>query len=125
MWATTNHHVEIAKLLLDHGASLETKTGTGRTAWDFISLDPDISQFVSTHGYPMGTVGVTGDYYDGGFSQDRLEDDVAEQDMKRRLLMESAANLEVDLASLGLNENLDVCTVATTGTELVLTITVA
>ncbi|KAH0076033.1 hypothetical protein KCU66_g21261, partial [Aureobasidium melanogenum] len=39
-----------------------------------------------------------------GFSQDRFEEEMAENEMKRRMMMESAANLEVDLGNLGLDE---------------------
>ena len=120
MWATTNHHTEIAKLLLDNGASLESKTATGKTAWEFVALDPDISGFALGHGYVAGDAGAGGDYYDTGFLDDHLEDEMVEQDMRRRLLMESALNLEVDLASLGMNERAEVSVTRSTSLDLVL-----
>ena len=39
MWAMTNRHKGIAKLLLDSGASAEAKTSSGRTAFDFVAPD--------------------------------------------------------------------------------------
>lgn len=39
MWAATNHHESIVQLLLNHGASLETKSVKGRTVFDFIGTD--------------------------------------------------------------------------------------
>ena len=43
-----------------------------------------------------------------GFSQDRFEQEMQENDMKRRMMMESAFNLEVDLGNLGLDEQPEV-----------------
>jgi ankyrin repeat protein len=39
MWATTNNHEKIVKLLLDHGASAQTKSAKGRTVLDFVKND--------------------------------------------------------------------------------------
>jgi hypothetical protein len=39
MWATTNKHEALVKLLLDHGASAQTKSATGRTVYDFAKSD--------------------------------------------------------------------------------------
>ncbi|CEJ00643.1 hypothetical protein RMCBS344292_14695 [Rhizopus microsporus] len=39
MWAATNHHESIVQLLLNNGASLETKSVKGRTVFDFIGAD--------------------------------------------------------------------------------------
>lgn len=36
MWATTNNHEKIVKLLLENGASSETKSAKGRTVFDFL-----------------------------------------------------------------------------------------
>ena len=49
------------------------------------------------------------DFYDSGFVAGRFEEEIAENEMKRRMMMEeSALNLEVDLSSLGLDEKMDV-----------------
>ncbi|KAI9811035.1 MAG: hypothetical protein M1826_003336 [Phylliscum demangeonii] len=104
MWAMTNRHKAIAKMLLDHGASPEVKSSSGRTAFDFVAPNSEISDYLQESGYKIGSAGVTGDFYDSGFSQERLEEEMAENEMKRRMMMESAMNLEVDLSSLGLDE---------------------
>lgn len=51
-----------------------------------------------------GNAGVTDDFYSAGFSQDRFEEELAESEQRRRMMMESAINLEVDLGNLGLDE---------------------
>lgn len=104
MWAMTNRHKTIAKLLLDHGASPEIKSSTGRTAFDFLAPNSEMSDYLHESGYNIGNVGVTDDFYNAGFSQDRFEEEMAESEMRRRMMMESALNLEVDLGNLGLDE---------------------
>ncbi|KAI9873916.1 MAG: hypothetical protein M1830_010405 [Pleopsidium flavum] len=104
MWAMTNRHKNIAKILLDNGASPEVKSSSGRTAFDFVAPNSEISDYLHESGYHIGNVGVSDDFYDTGFSQDRFEEEMAENEMKRRMMMESAINLEVDLSSLGLDE---------------------
>lgn len=39
MWATTNNHENLVKLLLEHGASSQTKSSKGRTVFDFVKND--------------------------------------------------------------------------------------
>lgn len=39
MWATTNNHESLVKLLLDYGASAQTKSAKGRTVFDFVKND--------------------------------------------------------------------------------------
>lgn len=112
MWAMTNRHKDIAKLLLDHGASTEVKSSSGRTALDFVPPDSELQQFLQHSGYSIGSagvggVGITDDYYNSGFSQDKFEEELAESEMRRRMMMESAINLEVDLGNLGLDEQPD------------------
>jgi len=104
MWAMTNRHKDIAKTLLDHGASTEVKSSSGRTALDFVSPNSEMSDFLQHSGYTIGNAGVTDDFYNAGFSQDRFEEELAESEMRRRMMMESAMNLEVDLGNLGLDE---------------------
>lgn len=104
MWAMTNRHKDIAKLLLDHGASTDVKSSSGRTALDFVPPNSEMSEFLQHSGYTIGNVGVTDDFYNAGFSQDKFEEELAESEMRRRMMMESAINLEVDLGNLGLDE---------------------
>jgi hypothetical protein len=109
MWAMTNRHKAIAKLLLDHGASPDVKSSTGRTASDFIAPNSEMSEYLHESGYNIGNAGVTDDFYNTGLSEDRFEEEMAENEMKRRMMMESAINLEVDLGNLGLDEQPEVC----------------
>lgn len=104
MWAITNRHKDIAKILLDHGASTDVKSSSGRTALDFVPPNSEMSEFLQHSGYSIGSAGVTDDFYTSGFSQDRFEEELAESEMRRRMMMESAINLEVDLGNLGLDE---------------------
>ena len=108
MWAITNRHKDIAKTLLDHGASPDIKSSSGRTASDFAAPNSEISDFLHKNGYLLGDVSVGEDFYDTGFSQDRFEQEMEENEMKRRMMMESSINLEVDLSSLVMDENPDV-----------------
>ena len=54
------------------------------------------------------SAGFSDDFYDSGLAQDRFEEEMAENELKRRMMMESAINLEVDLSSLGLDEQAEV-----------------
>lgn len=109
MWAMTNRHKDIAKILLDHGASPEVKSSSGRTALDFAPPNGEMSDYLHENGYQIGDAGVSGgDFYDGGFSQDKFEQEMEENEMQRRMMMESSINLEVDLASLGMDERPEV-----------------
>jgi len=110
MWAITNGHKEIVKYLLDHGASPDVKTASGRTAFDFVAPDSDMSEYLHGSGYKIGTVGVTDDFYDSGFSQDKFGEEMAESELRRRMMMESSINLEVDLGNLTLDEQAEVRT---------------
>lgn len=106
MWAMTNRHKGIAKLLLDYGASPEIKSQSGRTAFEFVEPQSEISGYLHANGY-IGSAGV-GDFYDSGMADQRFEEEMAENEMRRRMMMESAINLEVDLSSLGLDEQAEV-----------------
>ena len=108
MWAMTNRHKDIAKLLLDHGASTDIKSSSGRTAFDFAAPNSEMSDYLHENGYNIGDVGTEEDFYDNGFSQDRFEQEMEENEMKRRMMMESSMNLEVDLSSLGMDERPEV-----------------
>lgn len=109
MWAMTNRHKGIAKLLLDSGASSDQKTSSGRTAFDFVPPDSEMSYYLHNNGYNIGNAGVTDDFYSPGFSQDKFEEEMAENEMRRRLMMESARDLEVDLGNVGMDDQPEVC----------------
>lgn len=105
MWAMTNRHKQISKLLLDHGANPEIKSSSGGTALDFVQPGSDFSHYLHDNGYHFGASNLEEDFYNSGFSQDRFEEEMAENELKRRMMMqESAANLEVDLSTLGFDE---------------------
>jgi hypothetical protein len=109
MWAMTNRHKTIAKTLLDNGASPDIKSSSGGTAFDFAQPGSEIAEYLHENGYHFGPGAVEDDFYDSGFGHSRFEEEMAESEMKRRMMMEeSAINLEVDLSSLGLDEKLDV-----------------
>lgn len=108
MWATANHHRDVVEILLERGASPEAKSVAGRTAFDFVEPESDISDYLHDNGYKIGSAGVGNDFYNSGLSQDRFEEELAESEMKRRMMMESAINLEVDLGNLGLDEQAEV-----------------
>ncbi|KAL4810051.1 hypothetical protein BDV18DRAFT_130189 [Aspergillus unguis] len=108
MWAMTNRHKTIAKILLDHGASPNIKSSSGGTAFDFAQPGSEISEYLHENGYGLGPSAIEDDFYDSGFAHGRFEEEFAENEMKRRMMMEeSAINLEVDLSSLGLDEKFD------------------
>lgn len=109
MWAMTNRHKGIAKLLLDNGASSDQKTSSGRTAADFVPPDSEMSTYLHTAGYTIGSAGVVDDFYSPGLSQDRFEEEIMENEMRRRLMMESARDLEVDLGNVGMDDQPEVC----------------
>ncbi|KAI1822369.1 hypothetical protein F4861DRAFT_532286 [Xylaria intraflava] len=104
MWAMTNRHKGIAKILLDNGASPEAKTSSGRTAFDFAPPDSEMSFYLHDNGYAIGSAGVTDDFYNPGFSQDKFEEEMAENEIRRRMMMDSARDLEVDLGNMGFDD---------------------
>jgi ankyrin repeat protein len=110
MWAMTNRHKGIAKLLLDNGASAEQKTSSGRTAFDFVPPDSDMSYYLSDSGYHLGNAGITDDFYRPGFGQDRFEEELAAQELRSRMMLDSARDLEVDLGNVGVHDEPEVRT---------------
>ena len=118
MWAMTNRHKSIAKLLLDAGADPDVKSSTGRTAHDFMAVNSEMSEYLHESGYSIGNAGMVegggsgsvggSDFYNAGMAEDRFEEELAENEMRRRMMMESAINLEVDLGNLGLDEQPEV-----------------
>jgi hypothetical protein len=117
MWAITNRHKEIAKLLMDRGASIEVRTSSGRTPLDFVVPNSEMGRFLTQAGYKIGPAASPGevnggdDFYSAGtgFAQGRFEEEMAENEMRRRMMMESAINLEVDLGNLTLEEQSEAC----------------
>ena len=108
IWAMTNRHKAVAKTLLDHGASPEVKSSSGRTAFDFAAPDSEISSYLAGSGYAIGNAGVLAnndDFYNPGFGNDRFEEELAEQEIRRRMMMESARDLEVDLGNVGMDDS--------------------
>lgn len=105
MWATANRHADTVKMLLERGASPEMKSSSGRTAFDFVDRDSDIYEYLHENGYQIGSAGLGGDFYDAGYSHDKFEEDMAEREMKQRMMMESAVNLEVDIGNLSIEEH--------------------
>lgn len=105
MWAMTNRHKQIAKVLLDNGASSDAKTTSGRTAADFVAPDSDMSFYLHSNGYNIGSAGIgDDDFYKPGFSQDKFEEELMESELRRRMMMESARDLEVDLGNVGIDD---------------------
>ncbi|PBP25127.1 DIL domain-containing protein [Diplocarpon rosae] len=102
--AASNGDVDRIERIL--GASTDIKSSSGRTAFDFVAPDSDISDYLHDHGYgnQIGSVGVTDDFYNPGFSQDRFEEEMAENELRRRMMMESARDLEVDLGNMGIDD---------------------
>ena len=76
---------------------------------DFVEPNSEISDYLHESGYAIGNAGVGDDFYNSGLSQDRFEQEMQENDLKRRMMMESAFNLEVDIGNLGLDEQPEVC----------------
>ncbi|CAI7598562.1 unnamed protein product [Penicillium discolor] len=108
MWAMTNRHKTIAKILLDNGASPDIKSSSGGRAFDFAQPGSEISEYLHENGYSFGSGNIDDDFYDAGLAHGRFEEELAESEMKRRMMMEeSAINLEVDLSSLGLDEKFE------------------
>lgn len=121
MWSVMNRHKVIARVLLDHGANGELRSSSGGSAWDFVQPGSDLAQYLREGGYSGGLTAGSGaaalmggfegdDFYSasGGFGEDKFEEEAAESELKRRMLMqESAVNLEVDLSTLGFDEALD------------------
>lgn len=118
MWSVMNRHKVIARVLLDHGANGELRSSSGGSAWDFVQPGSDLAQYLREGGYSGGMAASAGaaalmggfegdDFYSasGGFGDDRFEEEAAESELRRRMLMqESAVNLEVDLSTLGFDE---------------------
>lgn len=109
MWATAGQHRDVVKVLMEHGASSELRSTKGMTAFDFAEPHSDMDNYLHESGYKIGNAGMGDDFYSTGFSQERLEEEMHESEFRRRMAMESAINLEVDLGNLGMDERPEVC----------------
>src|SRR4051812_19901075 len=93
VWGKTKPKKIIAKMLLDHGANPDIRSSSGGTAYDFVQPGSDFSQYLHENGYHIGGASLADDFYDSGYAQDRFEEEMVENELKRRMLMkESAAN---------------------------------
>ncbi|CCJ30433.1 unnamed protein product [Pneumocystis jirovecii] len=90
MWAMNNHHSNIVKLLLAHGASLDNI--------DVSTIEPSAVHSTSDTG--------NHDWYNEG-SVEQFEAHMEECELQRRMDMESSLGIEMDLASFGLEEGLE------------------
>lgn len=62
MWATNNSHEALVKILLEHGASSQTKSAKGRTVFDFINTDNQkIIEILATN--PRDSVSSTSSFF--------------------------------------------------------------
>ncbi|KAJ5590567.1 hypothetical protein N7450_004539 [Penicillium hetheringtonii] len=115
-------HQEVVGALLDAGAFVDQQDRNQwsalifagyqiifrGTAFDFAQPGSEISEYLHENGYTFGPSAVEDDFYDAGLAHGRFEEELAENEMKRRMMMEeSAINLEVDLSSLGLDEKFE------------------
>ncbi|RHZ49602.1 hypothetical protein Glove_519g87 [Diversispora epigaea] len=107
MWATNNNHDSTVRLLLDNGADAGTKSAKGRTVFDFIPPEnPKIAEIFihNPQRDSWSSVGSIGRWSLCSEAESRLVEKLAEAEMEKRMLAESAINLDVDLTSLGFEE---------------------
>lgn len=126
MWATNNNHEHLVKILLENGASSQTKSSKGRTVFDFVNTDNqkivDIlatnprdsfsstsSLFGRTAGSLSSSSSNAGDY--DFYYQSTVEgydSFMTEEADRRKKLLESAMNYPDDLSDeLDNNQHLD------------------
>jgi hypothetical protein len=97
MWAINNHHGGIVRQLVEHGASVTLTTSTGRSAIDFVSPNSEIHQYLKQNGYMES--GAPHDFY-----REVRDPTLVEEELSRELMMDTAVNLDVNLAHLDLND---------------------
>lgn len=62
MWATTNNHEGLVKVLLEYGASAQTRSSRGRTVFDFVNNDNHkIGEILATN--PRDSVSSTSSFF--------------------------------------------------------------
>lgn len=107
MWATNSNHDSTVKLFLDNGADAGAKSAKGRTVFDFIPPEnPKIAEIFihNPQRDSWSSAGSTGRWSLCSEVETKLIEKLAEAEMEKRMLAESALNLDVDLASLGFEE---------------------
>lgn len=107
MWAINNRHDTIAQILLDHGASVDVKTSSGRTALDFVIPHSPLYDYLASRGYVSSSLP---DFYDSGHNPldpQSIDMDDNMDDLTHRLMVESAFNLDVNMDHLRLDEDSD------------------
>jgi hypothetical protein len=115
MWATSNNHTSTVTLLLDNGADAGAKSTKGHTVFDFVPPDnhkiaevfiqnPQRDSW-SSCGSSMNrwSMKLEDEWCMINDSDNKMES-LAVAEMRRRMLMESALNLDVDLETLGLDD---------------------
>ena len=115
MWASNNGHKDIMELLVLNGASENIKSAAGFSAADLahssnISKDSKMASYLQKPTARKGAIGDTGvgvddDWYDKGFEEDKFEEQMQESERRRRMFLESSLNLEVDLSSMGIDDD--------------------
>ena len=60
-WAVRKHHVERARLLIDHGADLSMDAGDGRTLYEAAAVSgrPDLAHYLAEHGADVVSLDAT------------------------------------------------------------------
>lgn len=115
IWATNSNSAELVKDLIKYGASRNLQSSTGRTAADFIAPDAHDDIVESLRGRTDSSIGHAGvgdrewDHVTPStlYDERNFELQMAEEDMRRRMMEESNYNLEVDLGALGLDQPQD------------------
>ncbi|CAN6617072.1 hypothetical protein TRVA0_006S03818 [Trichomonascus vanleenenianus] len=97
MWAINNHHTSIVKVLVDYNANVGFKTSTGRSALDFVTKHSDIYVYLKSKGYIEEE---TGDFYNEAHDPEAQ----LETELSKQIMVESAYNLDVDMAHLDLGD---------------------
>ena len=85
-WAVRNHHVERARLLIDHGADLSIDAGDGRTLFEAALRGghTDLAQYLADHGAATTALDLAGEFVTACMSAD---------EGKARMLLEGQSGL--------------------------------
>jgi hypothetical protein len=114
MWATTNNQDMIAKCLLDHGASTNSRSKSGRTVIQYVKHafthdGGNNEKLLEVFSNPRDNSGLafnwTGDELAGGYYKKEAKRDDNEVEKMRRKVLESADQLDIDVDDLGLNDS--------------------
>ncbi|CAG8564133.1 772_t:CDS:2 [Ambispora leptoticha] len=117
MWATNNNHSNTIQLLLHHGADAGAKSAKGHTVFNFVPPENVKLAEIFIHNPKRDSWSSNGSmgrwslkledengWYMVGDAENRLEEALADAEMKKRMIMESSLNLEIDLESLGIDD---------------------